>query len=158
MKPGEVEFGHLRLDRSGATVESRCSGWAVDARVREIVKGRSDSPLARLVGGAAGSEAKHLGAALEQGDECAQEVLDPVAADLGFALSHVVHLFHPEVVVMGGGLSLLGEPLRAGVQAAMQPHVMEVFQPGPTVRLAELREDSVPVGALLLAGSRMDGR
>ena len=28
-KPGEAEFGHLRLDRRGVIVESRCSGWAV---------------------------------------------------------------------------------------------------------------------------------
>ena len=31
--PGEAEFGHLRLDRD-TTVESRCSGWAVDDRIR----------------------------------------------------------------------------------------------------------------------------
>ena len=26
--PGEAEIGHVRLDRDGTTVESRCSGWA----------------------------------------------------------------------------------------------------------------------------------
>ena len=34
--PGESEIGHVRLDRKGTTVESRCSGWAVDARLREL--------------------------------------------------------------------------------------------------------------------------
>src|SRR5437899_5259225 len=34
--PGEAEIGHVRLNREGATVESRCSGWAVDARIREL--------------------------------------------------------------------------------------------------------------------------
>src|SRR5205814_938954 len=32
--PGEAEIGHVRLDRQGTTVESRCSGWAVDAKIR----------------------------------------------------------------------------------------------------------------------------
>jgi aspartate kinase len=35
------------------------------------------------------------------------------AQDLAFGLSHVVHLLHPEVIVLGGGLSLIGEPLCA---------------------------------------------
>src|SRR4051812_24872315 len=28
--PGEAEVGHVRLDRKGTTVESQCSGWALD--------------------------------------------------------------------------------------------------------------------------------
>src|SRR3954468_6941010 len=27
--PGEAEIGHVRLDRKGTTIESRCSGWAI---------------------------------------------------------------------------------------------------------------------------------
>jgi glucokinase len=151
-KPGEVEFGHLRLDRTGTTVEARCSGWEVDRRIRALVSSQPDSLLSRLIGGAVGGEARFLGAALDQGAPEARQLLEETAADLGFALSHVVHLFHPEVVVVGGGLSLLGEPLRMAVQNAMRLHVMEAFQPGPIVRLAELKEDAVPVGALRLAG------
>lgn len=150
-KPGEVEFGHLRLDRSGATVESCCSGWAVDARIRALLQSAPDSLLARLTRNNPGGEARFLAAAVSEGDKTAQAILRETAENLGFALSHVVHLFHPEVVVAGGGLSLVGEPLRAAVENAMRAHLMEAFQPGPAVRLAELKEDSVPVGALLLA-------
>src|ERR1043166_3741732 len=34
--PGESELGHVRLDCAGTILESRCSGWAVDARIREL--------------------------------------------------------------------------------------------------------------------------
>jgi glucokinase len=74
-----------------------------------------------------------------------------VASDIGFALSHVVHLAHPDVIVLGGGLALVGEPLRAAVADALTPHVMQAFAPGPTVALAALGEDAVPVGAVNLA-------
>ena len=79
--------------------------------------------------------------------------LAELSNDLGFALSHVTHLFHPEVIVMGGGLSLVGEPLRAAVAEVLPRLVMEVFHGGPKVKLALLGEDAVPVGALLLARS-----
>lgn len=149
--PGEAEFGHLRLDREGTTVEARCSGWAVDRRIRALRETAPDSVLARLLGDQVGGEAKHLAAALAAGDSAAEDILHGTAQDLAFALSHVVHLLHPRLIVMGGGLALVGEPLRAALAAALRRHVMEAFAPGPAIHLAALGEDAVPVGALLLA-------
>lgn len=150
-KPGESEIGHLRLDRPGTTVESRCSGWAVDAKIRQFIMAEPESLLARLVGNHLGGEAKHLGAALQHRDAAAQKILQHLAEDLAFALSHVVHLFHPEIIILGGGLSLVGEPLRTAVTDTLGPLVMEAFAPGPRISLAGLGEDAVPAGALALA-------
>ena len=152
--PGEAEFGHLRLNRDGTTVESHCSGWAIDARIRELQSVRPDSVLARLIGNVAGAEAKHLPAALAQNDSAAWAIMRELSDDLAFALSHVVHLFHPQVIVLGGGLSMTGEPLRKPVAEALPQHVMDVFHPVPQVRLAELKEDAVPAGALELAARK----
>jgi glucokinase len=88
---------------------------------------------------------------LRQGDRAAKRVLTETAEDLAFGLSHVVHLFHPEVIIVGGGLSLAGEPLRAAVESALRVFTMAAFAPGPQIRLAALGEDAVPVGALELA-------
>jgi glucokinase len=60
-------------------------------------------------------------------------------------------LIHPEIVVLGGGLSFLGEPLRAGVAAALERFTMQAFRPGPDVQIAALMEDVVPIGCLLAA-------
>jgi len=149
--PGEVEFGHLLLHKSGVIVEQRCSGWAIDRRLRSLAAKSPNGALARLIGSTPGGEAKHLRGALDAGDGAARRVLSELAEDLGFALSHVVHLFHPEVIVLGGGLSLVGEPLRAAVAEVLPRHVMEVFRPGLQLKLAALGEDAVPAGALLLA-------
>jgi glucokinase len=153
-RPGEAEIGHLRLDRSGRIVEDACSGWAVDRRIREAVAGQ-EGVLARAVRSQAseGGEARHLRQAVDACDPVALKILGDVADDLAFALSHAVHLFHPEIIVVGGGLSLVGEPLRAAMAARLPAHLMEAFHPGPRVALAGLGEDSVPVGALALAAA-----
>ncbi|HEV7402487.1 MAG TPA: ROK family protein, partial [Chthoniobacteraceae bacterium] len=65
-------------------------------------------------------------------------------------------LLHPEIIVIGGGLSLIGEPLRAAIAEALPKFVMEAFQPAPKVVLAGLGEDAVPIGALALAGEAGD--
>jgi glucokinase len=151
--PGESELGHIRLDRDGTTLESRCSGWAVDGRIREVKATNPGCLLARLTGSSSGGEASHLAAALKQEDADARRILNETAADLAFGLSHVVHLFHPAVIVLGGGLSKVGEPLREAVEASLSPLLMEAFQPGPPVRLSLLGENAVPTGALFLAGA-----
>jgi glucokinase len=157
MSPGESEIGHIRLDRAGMILESRCSGWSVNARIRELRKTAPRSPLARLAESAAGQEAGCLGAALQQGDPLAQRLLDEVAGDLAFALSHAVHFLHPEVIILGGGLAGVGEPLRLRVAESLRPLLMKVFQPALQVLLASLGEAAVPVGALELARRKSIG-
>jgi len=155
--PGEAEIGHLRLDSSGVIVEERCSGWAVDRRIRALRTAYPGSRLSALTAGLHSGEARHLAAALAEADVFARRVLEETARHLAFALSHVIHLLHPAAVVLGGGLSLVGDPLREAVAAQLPSFLMEVFHPGPEVRLAALGEDAVPVGALLLAGQRLVG-
>ena len=113
--PGESEIGHVRLDPSGTVVEKRCSGWAVDRKIREAIASEPDGILAKLVGNEDRAEARFLLAAIEKGDATAQCLFDKTMDELSFALSHVVHLLHPDMIVLGGGLSLLGESLRAAV-------------------------------------------
>jgi glucokinase len=155
--PGESEIGHVRLDRSGTLLESRCSGWAVDAKIRAAIARNPDSALAQCVGRASANEAKFLNAALAQKDPLAWAILEETAEDLAFGLSHVAHLFHPAIIVLGGGLSLMGEPLRAAVERLAPRFIMEAFAPGPRIALARLSEDSVPIGALCLALSGHSG-
>jgi glucokinase len=155
-KPGEAEIGHVRLDRSGVILESRCSGWSVDARIRALKNTNPESVLCQLMTGPPGGEARHLTAALKQNDSAAQKILRETAEDLAFGLSHVTQLFHPEIIVLGGGLTNVGEPLRAAVEQALRPWVMEAFAPGPRICLAALAEDAVPVGALQLARMNRD--
>ena len=149
--PGECELGHIRLDRSGTTVESRCSGWAIDRRIREASRNNPASLLSRALSAEAGGEARALPEALSQRDSDALRIFGELSDDLAFALSHAIHLMHPATIVIGGGLSLLGEPLRQAVAERLPHYLMQAFQPGPAVELALLGEDAVPIGALCLA-------
>ncbi len=148
--PGEVEIGHVRLDKEGRTVESCCSGWAVDRKILSSIQEKPDTCLAQLCAAMPSKQAAALLPALRQGDEEARRILDETTDDLAYGLSHAVHLLHPQAIILGGGLSLLGEPLRLAVAQKIQRYVMQAFQPGPEIRLAQLGEQAVPTGALEL--------
>lgn len=151
--PGEAEFGHVRLDRAGSTIESKCSGWAIDRRIRTLAKEYPHTALAKSLPPTPGGEARFLPGGITEGDPLAERVMEELTDDLAFGLSHAVHLYHPGVIVLGGGLSLLGEPLRRTVSDRLPKYVMHAFHPTPQVRLAGLTEDVVPLGAALLAST-----
>ncbi len=54
-------------------------------------------------------------------------------------------------MILGGGLSLLGEPLLEAVQSKLPQYVMRAMHPPPKLQLASLHEAAVPIGALALA-------
>ena len=149
--PGEVEVGHLCLNKQGNTLESMCSGWAVDEKIRKAITTQPNSALAKLVGTTSKGEARFLQKAIEKGDDTAKKILHETADDIAFALSHVVHLFHPEIIIIGGGLSLVGEYLTDEIALALPNYVMRSFLPPPEIKIASLGKSIVPIGALELA-------
>jgi len=150
-KPGEAEIGLMPFDRKSNTMESQCCGWSVDRKIREYAKRKPKSALAELTGKMNGGESKYLIQAIEKGDKGAERILDDTTDNIAYALSYVVLLFHPKVFVIGGGLSLIGEPLVIRIQACLPKYVVPAFHPVPKVKIARLGEDVVSIGALLLA-------
>ena len=107
--------------------------------------------MAQMAKANSAAEAAFLKPALEQNDVAAKKIVEEIADDLSFALSHVVHLFHPDVIVIGGGLSLLKEHLQKPVLEQLPNYVMKAFLPVPPVRIAALGRHVVPLGAAALA-------
>jgi glucokinase len=149
-KPVEAEIGHVRLNKEGKTVEDNCSGWAVDKKIRNYIKSKPDSIIAGIVGNIKSGESKYLVQAIEMGDEGVNRILQETADDLAFGLSHAVHLIHPGVIILGGGLSLIGEPLRKAVEKNLRGYLMDAITL-PQISTAELKEDAVCIGAALMA-------
>jgi glucokinase len=150
-KPGEVEIGHLQMNKKGITLESVCSGWAVNKKVRAHIKKHPASLLAQMAEKSSAPEATLLKPAIEEKDEAAKKIVEEIADDLSFALSHVVHLFHPDIIVIGGGLSLLKEHLSLPVAKRLPHYIMKAFLPIPMIHIAALGESVVPLGAVELA-------
>lgn len=154
--PGESEIGHLRLSPGGPIVESVCSGWSMDRRLRALADQNPDGQLAGLLDGFDSGEAAVLPRAIEAGDPDAQIALDETAEALAFGLSHVVHLAHPEIIVIGGGLSHLGDTLLDPVRRHLETNMMEALRPTPALTTATLGEQVVPTGAILLAADAVE--
>ena len=86
-----------------------------------------------------------------------REIATPAALDRELAERSPVLVFLDLGLGEHGALvGPVGEPLRAAVESVLPRFVMEAFAPGPRVALSALREDAIPVGALLLAASGLN--
>ncbi len=117
---------------------------------------RPEGLLAAAVAGrgVVGGEAGCLAGAVESGCGRAVAIVEEAMRGLAFALSHVVHLVHPEVIVVGGGVSQMGEAVLGPLRRLLPGFLMEPFRPGPRVVGVGLGTESVTFGGLALASMR----
>jgi len=157
---GAAEFGHtiapdFAADSPNAfdRLENLCSGWAIEERLHAFEYIDPALPLGQLCGGDASQlSCRDLAAAAQAGDPIALAEVDRVARTVGFAIANAITLLAPEVVAIGGGVSLIGEPLFAPLRDAVNDFVFPPYRKTYRIEQAALGEQVVLVGALLLAG------
>ena len=157
------ELGHLRpgldAERPNQTLESIASGFGVTRAVRERLMRREHADeqdtadlMARCGDEPDQLTTKIIAEAAAAGNRLAGEVFDHACRAFGWAIAQMVTLVAPSVVVVGGGVSLVGEellfePLRDYVRRYVFPPLAGTFQIIP----AALGEEVVVHGVLALA-------
>src|SRR5687767_15507752 len=123
------EIGHTTIDSTGrrckcgnyGCVEAYASGPAIAERAREALDDGEDSALLVLAGGdPANITAQTVYEAAKQNDPIAVEVVRETARILGTAISTLINIINPDIVVVAGGVTQAGdtlfEPLRSEVR------------------------------------------
>jgi glucokinase len=156
---GAAEIGHLRLfdpkTKSIDILEHFASGWAI-GRTPEVTTSYrlayNDEPFWNGPDDLDGLTAQDVAAAAEAGNGLALRILGDAWDRLADAICHVIALLAPRRIVIGGGVSLMGErllfePLRRKVEE----RVFKPFAGRYDIVPAQLGEAVVVHGALALA-------
>jgi glucokinase len=150
---GSAEIGHMWVPdpQSGkpAELEQICSGWAIAERAR-LAAADTHSLMEELAGSIDGIDANIVYSAAEQGDEVAARILKETCETLAVGMSNVVALLHPERIVLGGGVSLMGQLFWDGLQAEFRRRVLPAFASTLELVPAKLKENVVVIGTLCL--------
>jgi len=157
---GAAEIGHTLVadpwsEVPGTTMrlEDRCSGWSIETRLRGLSPAAIEgTPLARRCGGDPGRlTCADLGEAAKEGDAMALAELDRITDGLAQAVANVITLLHPEVVALGGGVSLMGAPLLDPLRTKVAAGVFGPYRDRYRLVPCALEEAVVIRGAALLA-------
>ncbi len=160
------ESGHIVVDRHGpkhltgvqGPWEMFASGtglgvlgrqWALEGRIPAVV---AEAGSVEKVRG------EHVSDAIAAGDADALTLLGEFAEDVVIGLHSLIYILDPELIILGGGLVDIGEPLRERVQRNLDETLLGGdYRPSVPVRLARLGSQAGALGAALLAGEATAG-
>lgn len=150
------EIGHITIDWNGPAcgcgnvgcLELYASGTAIGkagaaAAAADPAAGRA---MLELAGGDASRiTSREVAAAAVGGDELASQVLRDAGRALGIGLVSIIHMTNPELIILGGGASKIGEPLLGPMEQTLRRHAIPSV--GDKVRIVP-PELGVPAGAI----------
>jgi len=142
---GAAEIGHLRVNHGGQKVplEEVASGWGMEKCARSM------RPLQPAW------TARDIADEAARGDTTALAILRDGHDALAEATCHVIALVCPKRIVIGGGVSLMGEKLFfAPLRELVAERVFRPFAGLTEIVAAALGEEVVVHGALALARQR----
>ena len=137
------ELGHYRTHALDG-VDCTCGAkgcWERYAATTALVRAaQEENP--------AWKDGRAIFAAAEAGNETVLALLDAWTDEIAQGLAGMVHIFNPQLILIGGGVSaqqkLLIDPIAAKVKAAVMP----AFAEGLEIRAAQLHNDAGMVGAV----------
>ena len=136
------EMGHMTLYQDG--IECSCGKrgcYECYASTSALVRAAQEATGEKLNG-------RIIFERVAQGDGVLQQVVDHWIDDIAGGITGMVHVFNPELVLIGGGVSaqeeLLMKPLRRKVLAGVMPR----FGEGLRVERATLGNDAGLIGAV----------
>jgi glycyl-radical enzyme activating protein/glucokinase-like ROK family protein len=150
------ELGHVVIAPGGPActcgkhgcLMAYCSGIGISRMAYERIQAGADTVLReRVPGDGRRISGEVIATAARQGDAVAREILHTAGTYAGIALSMIIQIINPEVIVVGGGLTRMGDLLAAPMLAAMREHTQPELLDSVTIKPWQLGDDLVVIGA-----------
>ncbi len=129
------EFGHISIDNNGniqcsckkyGCLEALTSGKAIALTAQSrLARGQSSMLNEMCKGDLSKVTAKMVAEAARQGDELALNVFTRAMEYIGLGISNLINIINPELIVIGGGLSMAGDIFFDTIREVVARNVMQ---------------------------------
>lgn len=123
------EAGHMMMLVDGervSTLEKEAAGPALARQAKERIQAGEKSLLTEMSNNELDNiDAKMISDAIKQGDELGISIAKRGGQIVGLGLVNLLHIFNPEVVVIGGGVSYIGDLWFNEVQKAVEANTID---------------------------------
>lgn len=151
IEPGHIKF--LLPDGRIVSLEKLASGTAIGRAALERLE-MTDEPS--VLRGVDVIDGKAVGEAAWRGDALALSVVQEAGRWLGLGLVNVIHLFNPQVIVIGGSVVQLGSLIFDPARQTIADNLTDpAFNDPDLLRVAQLGDDVCLTGAALFARSKI---
>lgn len=151
-----LEVGHMTIEPFSkyqcncgkyGDVESLCSGTAIAKRAKEAVEAGRETSLKDI--DTITSYEVHQ--AYLEGDKVAIEILDTALEYMGIAIANLIVNFDPEMIVIGGGVTKIGDLFFDKVKESAKKRSFDFMFNSTKIVPSKLGQESGVIGALALA-------
>jgi glucokinase-like ROK family protein len=151
------EIGHLTIDANGplcncgnhGCLEAFAGGHAIAKQGQQLARSGKRTLLADLPDEKI--TALEVAEAARRGDLPAQEILARAGTYIGIAIAGLINLFNPSVVIIGGGVSQVGDILTVPIRQAVRDRAMRASEQSVRITTGMLGRRSVLIGATVQA-------
>lgn len=159
------EFGHIsafdneiicQCGKKGC-LETEASGYAIRRLLLERYRQGSTTILSDRLEKNGDITLREFVDAVWKEDVLAIEIVERVGTYLGRWLAGLINLFNPELVIIGGPLSLTQDYLRLPVKSAIRKYSLNLVNQDTDLILSKLGEKAGLIGACLLARAKLLG-
>lgn len=152
IEPGHVQI--LHPDGKVYRLEELASGTGIGNLARRRLAETDTPSCLRTM---AVVDGKSVGEAAVKGDTLAMSIIHEAGYWLGIGLVNVLHLFNPEVIIVGGSVAQLGELIFAPARKIIQERILDSrFYTPDMIHPAQLGEDVCLVGAAWYARGKIE--
>ncbi len=157
---GAGEVGHTTIDVNGpkcscgntGCLETLASGTAVAREAIRRIKAGEKSSLTEIAGGKVEDiTAEEVSIAAQGGDSLASEIISQAATYLSIGLLNLVNIFNPEMIIVGGGMSNMGDLLLNPARQVVKERAFQLLAKAVRIVVAELGNNAEILGAAVFA-------
>lgn len=150
------EIGHVTITRDGppckcgsyGCLESMAAAPAISNRARLAIEAGRKTSLADY--GDSPPTPQQIAEAAGQGDKLALELIEDAGRYIGIALATLINLFNPGIIVLGGGVTAIGEPLMNPIRETARNRSLLVSYEETEIVISKLGREAVALGAVML--------
>ena len=95
--------------------------------------------------------------AVNEEDVLAIEVVEEIGTTLGRAIAGLINLFNPELIVIGGNVSITRDYLLLPIKSAIQKHSLNIINSDTTIKYSKLGKKAGAIGSCMLSRSKLLG-
>lgn len=157
------EFGHIpafdneilcHCGKKGC-LETEASGRALHRILLERVAGGETSILSGKIADGEQITLDEIIDAINREDPLCIEILEEIGQKLGKQIASLINIFNPELVIIGGRLSLVDEYLTEPIKSAIRKYSLNLVNKDSLIAVSKLKDKAGVIGACMLSRSRM---
>jgi N-acetylglucosamine repressor len=158
------EFGHIQIEPNGqlchcgkiGCIETLASGKSMVAKARRDISAGAITQINNMIEGDLSKlNIKIIMEAARKGDQFAIDMLARIGEALGKGLAILIHLFNPELIIIGGEMSRAADYLISPIESNLNVYTISRIRRDAKIVASNLGDNARLMGTLALVMNRI---